>query len=62
MIREVQNLLERLQCYFQDNPMRQERAVIPVSISFGVASVTDSETGDSEALLRHADVMLLESK
>lgn len=60
--REVQKLLERLQRHFQDKPMTQEKAVIPVSISFGVASMTDSEIGGWEALLRHADAMLLESK
>jgi GGDEF domain-containing protein len=42
--------------------MRYEGRVIPVSISFGVASMTDQEVADPESLLRIADTMLYHIK
>jgi diguanylate cyclase (GGDEF)-like protein len=59
---EVRKLLHRLQLHFQDNPMGHEKTSIPISISFGVASITDPGTEDPEALMRRADAMLLENK
>jgi diguanylate cyclase (GGDEF)-like protein len=59
---EACKLLERLQQHFQDKPMRYEGRVIPVSISFGVASMTDQEVADPESLLRIADTMLYNIK
>ena len=60
---QVHKLLERLQLYFRKNPMGQEeKTSIPVSVSFGVASITDPEAGDPEALVRSADAMLFENK
>ena len=61
-VAEVYKLLQRLQAYFRTNPMGCEKTSIPISISFGVASIADPGVGDSEALLRNADAMLLESK
>lgn len=59
---EVLKLLERLRLHFRHNPMGREERKIPVSVSFGVASITDGETKDPEALLRAADAMLFENK
>lgn len=59
---EACKLLQRLQQHFRDKPMRYEGRVIPVSISFGVASMTDQEVADPEALLRIADTMLYNIK
>jgi diguanylate cyclase (GGDEF)-like protein len=59
---EVRKLLHRLQQHFQDCPMRQGEIAIPVSISFGVASVTDPGVTDPESLLRTADAMLYSIK
>jgi diguanylate cyclase (GGDEF)-like protein len=59
---EVRKLLQRLQEHFQKNPLGQGKTSIPVSVSFGVASITDSGTEDPEALLRSADAMLLANK
>jgi diguanylate cyclase (GGDEF)-like protein len=59
---EACKLLQRLQQHFQDKPMRYEGRVIPVSISFGVASMTDQKVADPEALLRIADTMLYNIK
>jgi diguanylate cyclase (GGDEF)-like protein len=59
---EVSKLLHRLQQHFQDYPMGQGENSIPVSISFGVASVTDPGVTDPESLLRAADAMLYSIK
>jgi diguanylate cyclase (GGDEF)-like protein len=59
---EACKLLQRLQQHFRDKPMRYEGRVIPVSISFGVASMTDQEVADPESLLRIADTMLYHIK
>jgi diguanylate cyclase (GGDEF)-like protein len=60
--REVRKLLQRLQVHFRNHPMEREKSSIPVSISFGVASMTDPGARDPESLLRSADAMLFESK
>ena len=59
---EVRKLLQRLQHHFQENPMQQGKNAIPVSISFGVASMTDPGVSDPESLLSTADAMLYSSK
>jgi diguanylate cyclase (GGDEF)-like protein len=59
---EVEKLLQRLQDHFRRNPLGHGGTNIPVSVSFGVASISDSGMGDPETLLRNADTMLLENK
>jgi diguanylate cyclase (GGDEF)-like protein len=59
---EAFKLLQRLQKHFRDKPMRYDEKVISVSISFGVASMTDQEVADPESLLRRADAMLYNIK
>jgi diguanylate cyclase (GGDEF)-like protein len=59
---EVRKLLHRLQQHFQDCPMLQGEILIPVSISFGVASITDPSVTDPASLLRTADAMLYSTK
>ncbi len=59
---EVLKLLYRLQQHFHEYPMRQRESSIPVSISFGVASITDPRVTDPESLLRTADAMLYRVK
>lgn len=59
---EAGKLLQRLQQHFRDRPMRYAEEVIAVSISFGVASVTDQKVADPESLLRAADTALYENK
>jgi diguanylate cyclase (GGDEF)-like protein len=59
---EASKLLKRLQQYFGERPMRHDERVIAVSISFGVASMTDQEVSDPESLMRTADSMLYTNK
>jgi diguanylate cyclase (GGDEF)-like protein len=59
---EAFKLLQRLQQHFRDKPMPYDEKVITVSISFGVASMTDQEVVDPESLLRRADTMLYNIK
>jgi diguanylate cyclase (GGDEF)-like protein len=59
---EVRKLLHRLQQHFLEKPMRYNEKVIPVSISFGVASMTNGKVANPESLLRLADTMLYDTK
>ncbi|MEW6672142.1 MAG: sensor domain-containing diguanylate cyclase [Thermodesulfobacteriota bacterium] len=59
---EARRLVERLQDHFAPNPMRWDEAFIPVSFSFGIASLPDSGTQDPDSLLRSADAMLYRTK
>jgi len=59
---EAGKLLQRLQQHFRGKPMRHGENVLPVSISFGVASVTDQGVADPQSLLRAADTALYENK
>jgi len=61
-VQEASKLLQRLQYHFRDKPMRYDQRVIAVSISFGVASMTDRKAADPESLLREADAMLYNIK
>jgi len=61
-VQEASKLLQRLQYHFRDRPLRYDERVISVSISFGVASVTDRKVADPESLLREADTMLYNIK
>jgi diguanylate cyclase (GGDEF)-like protein len=55
-------MLERIQSYFNENPMVYGKKTIPVSISFGVASSVDDSVHESEDLLRLADKSLYKIK
>ena len=59
---EARKLLQRLQDHFSQNPMLQGETAIPVSISFGVASITDPGVSDPESLLSGADSELYGDK
>ena len=59
---EAYKLCERLQAYFRLNPMVQDDITIPVSISFGVSSISDAGVKDPSGLLGRADEMLYEAK
>lgn len=55
---KANNLLVRIQKFFEDHPLVHKTYKIPVSISFGAASTQDREIKDSEFLLKKADQKL----
>ena len=55
---KAKNLIQRVQQYFDDNPMHYKDKLIPVSISFGASSTQDNEVCDSDNLLKIADQKL----
>lgn len=55
---EAHKLLQRLQQHFREKPMRFKDELVPIPISFGIASTTDREVASPESLLRVADAML----
>jgi diguanylate cyclase (GGDEF)-like protein len=59
---EARCLLGRLQDHYAPNPMRWKEKLIPVSFSFGIASLPDSGIRDPESLLGSADAMLYRAK
>jgi diguanylate cyclase (GGDEF)-like protein len=59
---EALKLLQRLQEHFREKPMRYHEKLIRVSISFGIASMTDREARSPESLMRLADAMLYSTK
>jgi len=59
---EALKLLQRLQQHFREKPMRYDEKLVPVSISFGIASMADREVTSPESLLRVADSMLYNLK
>ena len=59
---EAFKLLKRLQQHFRERPMRHDERVIGVSVSFGVASMTDQEVSNPESLIKTADTMLYTNK
>jgi diguanylate cyclase (GGDEF)-like protein len=59
---EAFKLLKRLQQHFGDRPMRYDERTVPVSISFGLASMADQEVTAPESLMRKADTMLYNIK
>jgi len=59
---KARRLLERLQEHFLANPIRWKEDVIPVSFSFGIASLPDSGIRDPESLLGSADAKLYRAK
>ena len=59
---ETHNFMNRVQNFFQNNPMETRGISTPVSISFGVASTEDRSIGVAESLLKKADIMLYHAK
>jgi diguanylate cyclase (GGDEF)-like protein len=59
---EALKLLQRLQQHFREKPMRYDEKLIPVSISFGIASMADRKVTSPESLMRFADTMLYNIK
>jgi diguanylate cyclase (GGDEF)-like protein len=59
---EALRLIERIQNYFQRNPLDFDGDSYLVSISYGVSSVKDSESDDPATLLRKADEALYRAK
>ena len=59
---EAVKLLQRLQHHFRAKPMSYHEKLIPVSISFGIASMADREVRSPESLMRLADAMLYSTK
>ena len=59
---EALKLLQRLQQHFREKPMRYDEKLIPVSISFGIASMADREVRSPESLIRLADTVLYSIK
>jgi diguanylate cyclase (GGDEF)-like protein len=59
---EAQNLIHRLQTYFETHPLRVDGLSVTVSISFGVSAVPDSGINDSASLLSRADERLYHAK
>jgi diguanylate cyclase (GGDEF)-like protein len=53
---------ERLQKFFEKNPLKFQESRIPVSISCGTASTRDPDIKNPEALLKKADERLYEVK
>jgi diguanylate cyclase (GGDEF)-like protein len=54
--------IQRLQDYFDKNPMKIGEQRIPVSISFGLSSIGDMGVVDPDSLLKKADEMLYSVK
>ena len=55
-------LMQRIRAYFLENPLSMADAEIPISISFGVASIEDAADKTPEALLKAADNELYKMK
>jgi len=59
---ETLTLIQRLQDHFGENPLKADGDSIPISISFGIASVGDDGVDVPSSLLRKADEMLYNAK
>jgi len=55
-------MMERIKTHFLENPLRLADTEIPVSISFGVASIEDTAIETPEALIKAADKELYRMK
>jgi len=60
--KEALKVSERLQEFFEKNPLKFRESRIPVSISCGIASTRDPDIKNPEALLEKADERLYEAK
>jgi len=58
----TKNLMNRLKSYFISHPLNTAGTLIPVSISFGVASTEDKSIKNPAMLLKKADEMLYKAK
>jgi diguanylate cyclase (GGDEF)-like protein len=61
-LKKAQNLVNRLQNFFQKNPPNFDGISIPILISFGIASIEDETVTDAASLLKKADTTLYEAK
>jgi diguanylate cyclase (GGDEF)-like protein len=61
-LNDAHRLIERLESFFSKNPLKKNKAVIPVSLSFGAANILDPGVLDPPSLLKRADQMLYEAK
>jgi diguanylate cyclase (GGDEF)-like protein len=59
---ETFTLIQRLENHFRINPLKIEGDTIPISISFGIASVGDDGVNTPTSLLKKADEMLYNAK
>jgi diguanylate cyclase (GGDEF)-like protein len=59
---ETYDFVNRVQDFFQKNPLETRGISTPVSISFGIASTEDRSIGEAESLLKKADIMLYHAK
>ncbi len=60
--KETYNFMNRVQGFFQNNPLETRGISIPVSISFGIASTENRSIDGAESLLKKADIMLYHAK
>ncbi len=60
--KSAQLLMERICAHFADHPLQLGGKSMPVSFSYGVASVEDAGIGDSRTLLKKADEALYAAK
>lgn len=61
-LKEASKVVERLNSFFNKNPLKYQNAKIPVSFSCGIASTEDPELKTPAALLNKADERLYENK
>jgi diguanylate cyclase (GGDEF)-like protein len=61
-LKEASKVVERLNSFFNKNPLKYQDAKIPVSFSCGIASTEDPELKTPAALLNKADERLYENK
>lgn len=61
-LEKAQNLVNRLQNFFQKNPPNFHGTSIPILISPGIASIEDETVSDAASLLKRADTMLYKAK
>ncbi len=59
---DADKLAQRLHTYFENNPVVFNGLTIPVTASFGVASMEDKDVADHTSILRTADQRLLAAK
>jgi diguanylate cyclase (GGDEF)-like protein len=55
-------LMQRVRSYLQEQPLTYQDRLIPISVSHGIASISDNEIENASVLLKHADIALYEEK
>jgi len=61
-LNEAMKVSERLHSFFNNNPLKYQDLIVPVSFSWGIASTEDPEIRTPAALLNKADKRLYEAK